>query len=90
MIIRPKIERTFRDKLSGILKLIENEYGINLGRNEEIEKVILKEEYIYTSYLYYDNLEETEEYRRKYIESLDIYKLGLKLFQTGQMLSWKK
>ena len=83
LIIRPKIERTFRDKLSGLLKPFENEYGIELGRNEEIERAILKEKYIYTSYLYYDDPEETEADRRKYIESLKIYKPGLKLFPNG-------
>jgi len=59
LIIRPKIERTFIDKLSVLLKPFENEYGIELGRNEEIERAILKEKYIHTSYLYYDDPEET-------------------------------
>lgn len=57
---------------------LSNDYGIDLGKNERIIQAIPKEELQTVEYLYYDDPEETEEERAKYIMSLDIQRKAFK------------
>lgn len=83
LIIRPKKDRSFAETIRGLLKPEPNIYEYQLASNEEIERAIPREDYVLTSYLYYDDPEETDEQRRNYIESLDINKANFTLFPLG-------
>lgn len=73
LIIGVANSRKLPERVKNFLKLPKNVYGVSLNQGEQIEKVIPKEDYVKTGYIYYDDPEETEEERKEYIKSLQIH-----------------
>lgn len=71
----PKHEMSRLNRLLSWNKTVSNkEYGIELSKDEEILQAIRLDDLIATSYLYYDDPDETDEQRRSYIKKLNLQK----------------
>ncbi|WP_314061300.1 hypothetical protein [uncultured Vagococcus sp.] len=71
----PEHESSYLNRLLSWNKTVSNdEFGIDLSKDEEILQAIRLDDLIATSYLYYDDPDETDEQRRRYINKLNLHK----------------